>query len=96
MSFPQAETVTDPDPRSAGVPRVDRDAALLEGLRRPGGHEPKARVADLDADGIDAVVLDTHTSIIEGSIGAIPRRLMVATADHARAQALLAAGEAAS
>ena len=32
----------------------------------------------LAAAGIEAVVLDTHTSIIEGSIGAIPRRLMVA------------------
>ena len=31
----------------------------------------------LAAAGIEAVVLDTHTSIIEGSIGAIPRRLMV-------------------
>jgi predicted TIM-barrel fold metal-dependent hydrolase len=30
---------------------------LLEGLRRPGGHEPAARLADMDADGIDAVVL---------------------------------------
>src|SRR3954468_10585575 len=29
---------------------------LLEGLRRPGGHDPIARLADLDADGIDAAV----------------------------------------
>jgi hypothetical protein len=48
----------------------------------------------LAAEGIEAVVLDTHTSIVEGSIGAIPRRLMVADADHARARALLiAAGD---
>jgi hypothetical protein len=46
--------------------------------------------------GIEAVVLDTHTSIIEGSIGAIPRRLMVADADHRRARLTLEeAGEAA-
>jgi Putative prokaryotic signal transducing protein len=46
--------------------------------------------------GIESVVLDTHTSIIEGSIGAIPRRLMVGEDDHRRACALLAeAGEAA-
>ncbi|HUZ73846.1 MAG TPA: DUF2007 domain-containing protein [Stellaceae bacterium] len=45
----------------------------------------------LAAAGIGVVVLDTHTSIIEGSIGAIPRRLMVADDDHGRAQALLAA-----
>ena len=28
---------------------------LLEGLRRPGGHEPTRALADMDADGIDAV-----------------------------------------
>jgi hypothetical protein len=38
---------------------------------------------------IEPVVLDTHTSILEGSIAAIPRRLMVADEDYARAQALL-------
>ncbi len=44
----------------------------------------------LASGGIEAIVLDTHTSIIEGSIGAIPRRLMVSDGDHARASALLA------
>ena len=34
MSVPQADTTTEPEPRPAGAPRVDRDAALLEGLRR--------------------------------------------------------------
>jgi hypothetical protein len=43
--------------------------------------------------GIDSVVLDQHTSLVEGSIGAIPRRLMVAAGDHDRARALLAAAE---
>ena len=43
--------------------------------------------------GIGAVVLDNHTSIIEGSIGAIPRRLMVADADHFRARAVLRQAE---
>jgi hypothetical protein len=43
--------------------------------------------------GIDSVVLDHHTSLVEGSIGAIPRRLMVAEQDHARARALVAAAE---
>ena len=44
--------------------------------------------------GIAAVVLDAHTSAMEGSIGAIPRRLMVATEDEARARRVLAeAGE---
>ncbi len=44
--------------------------------------------------GIEAVVLDAHTSAIEGSIGAIPRRLAVADEDAARAERVLAeAGE---
>lgn len=43
--------------------------------------------------GIDSVVLDHHTSLVEGSIGAIPRRLMVAEGDHSRALALIAAAE---
>jgi hypothetical protein len=45
--------------------------------------------------GIESVVLDQHTSIVEGSIGAIQRRIMVADRDHSRAQLLLSeAGEA--
>jgi hypothetical protein len=41
--------------------------------------------------GIDSLVLDHHTSLVEGNIGAIPRRLMVAERDYWRARALLAA-----
>ena len=45
-------------------------------------------------EGIDSVVLDVHTSVIEGSIGAIPRRLMVSDETYARACRVLAdAGE---
>ena len=43
--------------------------------------------------GIESVVLDQYTSLMEGSIGAIPRRLMVAEDDHARASALLKEAE---
>jgi hypothetical protein len=43
--------------------------------------------------GIDSIVLDHHTSLVEGSIGAIPRRLMVAEHDHRRAGALIAEAE---
>lgn len=46
----------------------------------------------LDA-GIDSFVLDHHTSLVEGNIGAIPRRLMVAERDHHRARSLIAAAE---
>ncbi|HEV8016557.1 MAG TPA: DUF2007 domain-containing protein [Stellaceae bacterium] len=45
--------------------------------------------AMLASAGIEAVILDTHTSIIEGSIGAIPRRLMVREEDETRARAVL-------
>ncbi len=44
--------------------------------------------------GIETVLLDVHTSIIEGSIGAIPRRLAVIDDDYSQAvQILRAAGE---
>jgi hypothetical protein len=48
----------------------------------------------LSDSGIESVVLDHHTSLIEGSIGAIPQRLMVSDRDLSRARALLSeAGE---
>lgn len=52
-------------------------------------------VAALLADAhIDTVVFDTHTSILEGSIGALPRRLMVLNDDLSRARHVLeTAGE---
>ncbi len=44
--------------------------------------------------GIGSVLLDTHASVVEGSIGAIQRRLAVADEDETRARRLLAdAGE---
>ncbi|CAO3402304.1 DUF2007 domain-containing protein [Azospirillum melinis] len=52
-------------------------------------------VALLADAGIEAIVLDSYTSILEGSIGAIPRRLMVDTDDAAQAVRILReAGEA--
>ena len=52
-------------------------------------------VALLADAGIEAILLDQHTSIMDGSIGAIPRRLAVAEADAAQARRVLAeAGEA--
>jgi Putative prokaryotic signal transducing protein len=43
--------------------------------------------------GIESLVLDAYTSIVEGSIGAIPRRLMVAEEDASRARYILAKGD---
>lgn len=43
----------------------------------------------LDEAGVDYVLLDTYTSAVEGSIGAIPRRLMVGEDDLGRARLAL-------
>ncbi len=40
--------------------------------------------------GIEAIVLDTHTSVLEGSVSAIQRRLMVHEDDYSRARYLIA------
>jgi len=40
--------------------------------------------------GIEAVILDTHTSVLEGSIGALQRRLVVAEAHEKTARQLMA------
>ena len=47
--------------------------------------------AMLASAGIDSLLFDAHTSILEGSIGILPRRLMVRETDLAAAQALLQA-----
>ena len=53
-------------------------------------------VALLQDAGITPIILDTHASAVEGSIGAIPRRLAVPQADRAAAMRILReAGEAA-
>ena len=44
--------------------------------------------------GIDTLVLDQHTSVLEGSIGILPRRLMVSERDYLRSRRImLEAGE---
>jgi hypothetical protein len=40
--------------------------------------------------GIESVVLDANMSVMEGSVGILPRRLMVADDDAAEARAILA------
>lgn len=49
--------------------------------------------AVLSDAGIETLVFDGHTSIVEGSIGALPRRLMVADDDETAARRLLAAAD---
>ncbi len=46
--------------------------------------------ATLAAAGIESLVADQHTSVLEGSIGAIPRRILVDDLDESRARRILA------
>ena len=43
----------------------------------------------LDGEGIDCFEMDVHMSVLEGSIGILPRRIMVADRDHFQAEAIL-------
>jgi len=73
---------------------VERERAVRELLRTNDPIRLSWLVALLASEGIESIILDTHTSLVEGSIGAIPRRLMVNDADAERAQRVLAdAGE---
>lgn len=48
----------------------------------------------LEDEGIPSVVLDAHMSVLEGSIPAIQRRVMVDDEDLARARRVLERGQA--
>ena len=43
----------------------------------------------LRGEGIEVFEMDVHMSILEGSVGVLPKRLMVRSQDHFRAQAVL-------
>jgi hypothetical protein len=43
----------------------------------------------LDGEGIATFPLDVHMSILDGSLGILPQRLMVADRDHFRAAAIM-------
>ncbi|MYM57247.1 putative signal transducing protein [Thalassovita mangrovi] len=43
----------------------------------------------LQGEGIDWFEMDVNMSVLEGSIGILPRRLMVRDEDHARAERVL-------
>ena len=43
----------------------------------------------LDGEGIETFAMDVNMSVLEGSIGILPRRLMVRDRDHFRAAAVL-------
>ena len=71
-----------------------RTAAMRELLRTNDIVKLSWLTALLEDAGIEALVLDSHTSVLEGSALAIPRRLAVIDEDYARARrALIEAGE---
>jgi hypothetical protein len=43
----------------------------------------------LQGEGINCFPMDVHMSALEGSIGVLPRRLMVREVDHSRAERIL-------
>jgi len=43
----------------------------------------------LNGEGIDVFEMDVHMSVLEGSIGVLPRRIMVRQEDHFTASAIL-------
>jgi hypothetical protein len=62
---------------------------MIELLRTNDAVLISAVEALLAAAGVASLRLDEHTSALEGSIGALPRRLMVSCDDAAAARALL-------
>ena len=43
----------------------------------------------LREEGIEPLTLDSHMSVLEGSLGVLPRRMMVSAEDLTRAQVIL-------
>lgn len=43
----------------------------------------------LEGEGIEVFMMDVHMSVLEGSIGILPRRMMVRERDHFHATAVL-------
>jgi hypothetical protein len=62
---------------------------MKELLRTTDPTEIAFATALLKAEGIAVFELDVHMSLLEGSLGILPRRLMVADRDHFLARALL-------
>lgn len=77
-----------PGPSLGNAPAVKEVLRSNDPVRLSWAH------AVLAEAGIEAVRLDEHTSALEGSIGAIPRRIVVAEAEWDRARRVLLAAEA--
>jgi hypothetical protein len=62
---------------------------MKELLRTNDPTETALAKALLDGEGIDYFEMDVHMSVLEGSIGVLPRRLMVRERDLFMARAIL-------
>lgn len=62
---------------------------MKELLRTNDPTEIALATALLDGQGIAVFELDVHMSVLEGSAGFMPRRLMVADRDHFMASAIM-------
>jgi len=70
--------------------RFGKAEAMREILKSNNAVELNFAEVVLKDASIDCVILDTHMSIMDGSMVIIPRRLMVADEDAARARTILA------
>ena len=70
-----------------------RETALKELLRTNNFVYLSFAQAVLKDAGIDVLVFDNHMSVMEGSLGVLPRRLMVADDDLANARKVLTEAE---
>jgi len=82
-----------PDPRSGPKVPTPRYQSMTELLRTNDPVLISWLRALLGDDGIELIVLDSHMSVMEGSISAIPRRVMVHDDHIIRARRLLDAAE---
>ena len=63
--------------RAAGPPAAAIGSVMVELVRSNDLVHLSWAQAMLAAEGIECVLLDGHISVVEGSIGAFPRRLLV-------------------
>jgi hypothetical protein len=63
--------------------------SMLEIMRSTDPTEIAFASALLSGEDIEVFVLDVHMSVLEGSIGILPRRMLVRRADAARARIVL-------
>ena len=77
-----------------GADKGDRGQEMKELVRTNDPVRLSWLQALLSSEGIEVIILDGHTSVLEGSINAIQRRVMVADGVFEKARAILrAAGE---